>query len=222
MGHRRRSEAVSRREAAEMDEGGFVSTAIRSYLSDVAGLLETVPIDAVARVIDRLEEARCEEQAVFTCGNGGSAATAIHFASDLAKGAAVVGKPAFKAMSLCENVSLVTAWANDVSYEDVFARRMAPWLKPGDVLVAISCSGNSRNVLNAIHRAKAGGATTVGFTAFDGGKMRELVDICVTVRSSVMEQIEDIHLLLCHLITTALRNLPPTPPADTRSRVEWS
>jgi len=195
-----------------MDRERFISTAIRSYLSDVDGVLEKLPVDAVARVIDRLEEARWKDQAVFTCGNGGSAATAIHFASDLSKGALAQGKPGIRALSLCENISLVTAWANDASYDDVFARRMAPWLRAGDVLVAISCSGNSRNVLNAIHRARAGRATTIGFVGSDGGRMRGMVDICVAVPCDHVEQVEDVHLLLCHLITACLRNLPAGPP----------
>ena len=94
---------------------------------------------------------------MFTCGNGGSAATAVHLACDLAKGAIAPGKPGIKTLCLCENISLVTAWANDSSYDDVFALQMAPWIKPGDVLIAISCSGNSPNVLSAVGRAREAG-----------------------------------------------------------------
>ncbi len=201
-----------------MSNETFLLKETRSYLSDVSSILERVPVEDLVRIVSRLEEARWNDQAVFTCGNGGSAATAIHFACDLAKGASAPGKPNIKALSLCENVSLLTAWANDVSYDDVFARRMAPWLKKGDVLVAISGSGNSRNVLNAIYRARAGYATTIGFAGFDGGKMKDLVDLCIVVPSNHIEHVEDVHLLLCHLVTVCLRGLPTASADLMRSR----
>jgi D-sedoheptulose 7-phosphate isomerase len=186
----------------------FIGSSVDSYLSDVSEILERLPGGALEQVIRRLEEARWNGQAVFTCGNGGSAATAIHFASDLAKGATASDKPTFRSMSLCENVSLVTAWANDASYEEVFAQRLAPWARPGDVLIAISGSGNSPNVLKAVSVARSAGATTIAFTGFDGGKIKDMVDTCIIVPSSSMEQVEDVHLLLCHAITRCLRTLP--------------
>ena len=103
--------------------------------------------------------------------------------------------------------------ANDASYDDIFTQCMEPWIKLGDVLVAISGSGNSQNVINAVGMAQALGATTIGFTGFDGGKLEDIVDICITVPSDSMEQIEDVHLLLCHLITCCLRE---TRPGDIR------
>jgi D-sedoheptulose 7-phosphate isomerase len=96
-----------------------------------------------------------------------------------------------------------------VSYDEIFAQRMAPWVKPGDVLIAISGSGNSQNVLRAVDLARAAGATTIGLTGFEGGKLKGMVDIAITVPCDSMEQVEDIHLLLCHLVTTCLRNIPP-------------
>ncbi|HEX2988794.1 MAG TPA: SIS domain-containing protein [Chloroflexota bacterium] len=181
---------------------------IAEYLNGVAGLLGALPADSLARTINRLEEARCKQQLVFTCGNGGSATTAIHFASDLAKGAATPNRPGFRSMSLCDNIAMVTAWANDSSYADIFSRRLTTWASRGDVLVAISGSGRSPNVLDAIRVARAAGCTTIGFTGFEGGRMKDMVDICVTVPSDSMEQIEDVHLVLCHLITKCLRALP--------------
>jgi D-sedoheptulose 7-phosphate isomerase len=182
---------------------------INSYLAQVADVLEELPVEALQQVVYRLEEARWKRQQVFICGNGGSATTAIHFASDLAKGALAVNKPPIKAESLCDNISLLTAWANDVSYDQVFAERMAPWIKAGDVLVAMSGSGNSQNVLNAVGLAREAGATTIAFTGSNGGKLKDMVDVCIIVPSDSMEQVEDIHLLLCHLITTCLRKMPP-------------
>ena len=198
-----------------MREVVFVGTdksvleSMNSYLAQVADVLGKLPVEALEQMIYRLEEARWKRQQVFVCGNGGSAATAIHFASDLAKGALAVNKPPIKAESLCDNIALLTAWANDVSYDEIFIQGMAPWIKAGDVLIAISGSGNSQNVLRAVDFGRAIGATTIGFTGFEGGKLKDMVDICITVPVDSMEQIEDVHLLLCHLITTCLRNMPP-------------
>ncbi|MBI4302339.1 MAG: SIS domain-containing protein [Chloroflexi bacterium] len=196
---------------SQREESDYVFGAITTYLAQVRRVLQSVPVEAVEQVIWRLEEARWQGQQVFTCGNGGSAATAIHFASDLSKGAMALGKPPIRAEALCDNVSLLTAWANDVSFDEIFIRRMGPWVKAGDVLVAISGSGNSRNVLNAVDKARALGATTIGFTGYDGGQLKNYVDICVLASCDCMEQIEDLHLLLCHLIATCLRNIPLTP-----------
>ena len=187
----------------------FVLETITSYFAEVADLLGKLPVDRLEQVIYRLEDARWKRQAVFICGNGGSAATSIHFACDLAKGAMAENKPAIRARSLCENTSLVTAWANDASYDDIFTQCMEPWIKSGDVLIAISGSGNSQNVINAVGMARAVGATTIGFTGFGGGKLKDMVDICIIVPSDSMEQIEDVHLLLCHLITNCLRRSRP-------------
>ncbi len=181
---------------------------VTSYLAEVENVLRRVPVDKLVQVIYRLEDARWKGQAIFTCGNGGSATTSIHFASDLAKGALVPDKPPVKARSLCDNIALVTAWGNDVSFSQVFAQCMEAWISSGDVLVAISGSGNSPNVLNAVDLARSAGATTIGFTGFEGGQLKEKVDICITVPCDSMERIEDVHLLLCHLIITCLRAIP--------------
>ncbi len=195
----------------------FVSDTIGSYFAEVVDILGRLPVDRLEQVIHRLEGARWSRRAVYVCGNGGSAATSIHFASDLAKGTLAANKPPVKARSLCENSSLVTAWANDLCYDEVFSQCMDPWIEPGDVLVAISGSGNSQNVLNAVSAARAAGATTIGFTGFDGGKLKDIVDICITVPCDSMEQTEDVHLLLCHLITTCLRNSSPRNGAGNAS-----
>lgn len=180
-----------------------------SYLNQVGVVLSKIPLEKLEQVICRIEATRCMGQVVFICGNGGSAATAIHFASDLAKGALAANKPPIKARALCENISLMTAWSNDVSYDDVFTKCMYAWIKPMDVLIAISGSGNSKNILNAVDMARSMGATTIGFAGFDGGKLKNKVDICVTIPCYSMEQVEDVHLLLCHLITTCLRGIRP-------------
>jgi len=198
-----------------------ISESMNSYLAEVTHVLGKLPTEALEQVIYRLEEARWKRQLVLTCGNGGSAATAIHFASDLAKGAFAANRPPIRAKSLCDNVALLTAWANDASYDDVFTQQLAPWIRAGDVLIAASGSGNSQNILNAVQMARAVGATTIGFTGFKGGKVKDMVDICITVPSDSMEQIEDIHLLLCHLIITCLRKITPDSQMMILEEPDW-
>ena len=170
------------------------------------------------KVILRLEEARLKGQRVFTCGNGGSAVTAVHFAADLQKGAMSNGRPVIDSECLCDNMARFSAWANDTSYADVFVRAMRSKVTEGSVFIAISGSGNSSNVLNAVETARSLGATTIGFTGFDGGRLKELVDICIIVPSRSMEQIEDVHLMLCHLFTFCLRNMPVVEAFTLRGR----
>lgn len=191
-----------------MDTDRLIMDSVDRYSAEVVQLLKNLPVDDLWRAVKRLDEARWKQQSIFTCGNGGSAATAIHLASDLAKSTVASDKPLFKALSLCENISLVTAWANDVAYDYIFAERLSPWVRPGDVLIAISGSGNSTNVLNAVKVAASAQATTIALTGFEGGKLRKMVDICLTVPSDSMQQVEDIHLLLCHMMTVCLRQIP--------------
>ncbi len=177
---------------------------IRKYISEVSATLEGLPIENIAQVVKLLEEARLKVKGVFIFGNGGSAATASHFAADLSKGAISKGKPRIKAFALTDNIPLLTAWANDTAYENVFAEQLENFIERGDVAIGISGSGNSPNVLNGIKVAKAKGATTIGFIGFDGGKLKEFVDIAMIVLNHNMKQVEDIHLLLEHAITTCL------------------
>ncbi|MDH4299774.1 MAG: SIS domain-containing protein [Dehalococcoidia bacterium] len=191
-----------------MEIDSALSQLIASYTGGIKQAIQGLPLAELERVILRLEEARWKGQRVFTCGNGGSAVTAVHFAADLQKGAMAEGKPVIDSECLCDNVARFSAWANDTSYEDVFVGAMKCKVKEGSVLIAISGSGNSPNVLNAVEAARAQGATTIGLTGFDGGKLKDTVDICVLVPSHSMEQVEDAHLLLCHLFTYCLRNMP--------------
>ena len=179
---------------------------IRQYFSEVGATLEELPVERIAEVVEvLLQEAQMKGRRVYIFGNGGSAATASHFASDLSKGAICEGKPRIKAFALTDNVPLLSAWANDTAYENIFAEQLESFVEPGDIAIAISGSGNSPNVLNGVKVAKARGATTIGFIGFDGGKLKDMVDIHVVVPSYNMQQVEDIHLLLGHVITTCLR-----------------
>ena len=166
------------------------------------GELTDLDFDQVESILLR---ARDEGRTIFIIGNGGSAATASHMANDLNKGAAVSGQRRFRALALTDNVPLITAWANDTRYEQIFLEQMANFLRPGDVLIAISGSGNSPNIITAVEWARLEGAVTIGLTGGSGGRLHGLVDCCLVVPSNRMEQIEDMHLVLSHALCVSLR-----------------
>ncbi len=177
---------------------------IRHYFGAVQDLLDAVPFDAVDQVVEALMQANRAGQTVFICGNGGSAATATHFGCDLAKRPIVAGQPRFRVIALTDNNALMTALSNDISYDAVFAEQLLPLVRPGDVVIGISGSGNSRNVLNAIQVAREAGALTIGFSGYDGGRLKAMVDLAVHVPCDTMAMVEDVHLMLEHAICERL------------------
>lgn len=179
--------------------------ALRSYLRSLTGLFERVPWEEVERGIDLLGEARREGRTVFVVGNGGSAATAAHFATDLGKGTVKDGSPRFRVVALTENPALLTAWANDTSYEQVFAQQLLNLGRPGDLLVAFSGSGRSPNVVRAAEEARRMGMRTIGFCGFDGGLLKGLAEVAIHVPGQRMDQVEDTHHALQHVICASLR-----------------
>jgi D-sedoheptulose 7-phosphate isomerase len=187
---------------------------VRTYLEDLRAVLDALDRTEIWRVIDVHRQAYHAGSRVFIFGNGGSAATASHFACDLGKNVSGHGGRRFKALALTDNVSLLTAWANDTAYDRVFAEQLENLVESRDVVVGISASGNSPNVLRAMELARARGATTVGLTGFEGGKLKPLCDVCVVVPSNRVDQIEDTHLALQHLICRTLRELLATELAD--------
>ncbi len=178
---------------------------LATYYQQVQHHLSQLDLEQVSGTIETLLKANHREATIFIFGNGGSASTASHFANDLAKGCAVEGYNRFRVISLVDNLALVTAWANDVAYEEVFAEQLKNLLRPGDVVIGISGSGNSPNILKGIEFARSAGAYTIGFCGYGGGKLRQLVDLAVSSDCSVMEQVEDIHMCLCHSIATTIR-----------------
>lgn len=178
---------------------------IQSYIIELKQILDNLSVGLVEQVLTILHEARLENKQVFILGNGGSASTASHFVCDLGKNTRVKGAPNFRVMGLTDNMALFSALANDEGYENVFAQQLANHLQPGDVVIGISTSGNSQNVVNAIQLAKTMDAKTVGFTGFNSGKLGSLVDVDLHVPSHSIEHVEDVHLVLEHLITKALR-----------------
>ena len=183
----------------------MMKNVIDSYISTLQAVLERLPRAKIEQTIELLHQARMENKQVFIMGNGGSASTASHFACDLGKNTVITGRPRFRVLALTDNMALFSAYANDDGYDSVFQEQLASMVNPQDVVIGISTSGNSRNVLNAIAFANRIGATTVGFTGFDGGQLSQLVEIEIRVSSNCIEQVEDVHLMLEHLIVTALR-----------------
>ncbi len=178
---------------------------IDNYLSELEVVVRTISRNDVAAVAAALLENWRERRQVFILGNGGSAATASHMANDLSKFTIVEGQPRFRAMALTDNVPLLTAVGNDLSYADVFVEPLRNWLQPGDLVIGISASGNSANVLKAAAYAKAQGARVVGFCGEPGGQLAELADLKVIIPSRHIGPQEDGHMILDHVISLALR-----------------
>jgi D-sedoheptulose 7-phosphate isomerase len=177
---------------------------VRVYFNTVQELLNKVPFSAVDQAVEALLNANQAGQTVFICGNGGSAATATHFGCDLAKRPIVAGQPRYRVISLTDNNALMTAISNDIGYDVVFSEQLIPLVRKGDILIAISGSGNSKNVIKAVEAAKAAGAITIGFSGYDGGKLAPAVDISVHIPSFNMAMVEDVHLMLEHAICERL------------------
>lgn len=181
---------------------------IDEYLADIIRILEELRrenADFFDRLAQTFMDARAGGRTIFFCGNGGSASTASHFTSDLAKGTIVEGAPRFRALSLADNIPQMLAWGNDSCYEDIFVEQLKNLWRPGDVLVGISGSGNSGNVLRAVQYARDNGGVTVGITGFDGGKLKGMVDLCLIVPVHNMQKTEDIHMLVDHLTTLMIK-----------------
>jgi D-glycero-alpha-D-manno-heptose-7-phosphate kinase len=181
------------------------------YLEQMQDLLGQLPVDGVQRVIQILHEARKSHRQVILMGNGGSASTASHFACDLSKNTRVAGWPDFRATSLGDNLAVLTAYANDEGFRNIFVEPLASILLPDDVVIGISTSGKSDNVLRAIDFARKAQATTIGFTGFDSGSLGDMVDVHIHVPSNCIEQVEDVHLMLEHMITKTLREMAEAP-----------
>jgi len=182
-----------------------MQTALNSYFDDVVQTIGKMPIATIEKIVCALMEAYESRRMIYLFGNGGSAALASHFACDLGKGASNGSSKRFQVLAFTDNVPLMTAWANDARYEDIFAEQLINFVHPDDITFAISGSGKSPNVLRALKVAREAGAFTIGLTGFQGGDMKDLCDLCLTVPSENMQIIEDLHLSVTHAVFTALR-----------------
>jgi D-sedoheptulose 7-phosphate isomerase len=181
------------------------SSVTKAYFEELSRTIPLLPLEAADCLVRLFLAAHDTGHTVFLFGNGGSAALASHMACDLGKGASNGSGKRLRVLALTDNVSLITAWANDASYKDVFAQQLQTFVRPGDVVCAISASGDSPNVLAALRLARRSRAITAGIAGCHGGKMKQLCDVCVIVPSSNMQIIEDLHLSIAHAVFTAVR-----------------
>ena len=190
--------------------GPMIQRYVFSYIMDLKSTLDELDYTQLEKIINVLLSARKNDKQIFILGNGGSAATASHFACDLGKGTIDYANSdfrRFRAISLTDNLALITALGNDLSYNHIFAEQLKNLVNPGDVVIGISASGNSPNILEAFDVAKKVGAITIGFLGFGGGKARHIVDYHLTVSSRNYGISEDFHMIVEHIITQIIRRV---------------
>ncbi|MGA3344261.1 MAG: SIS domain-containing protein [Terracidiphilus sp.] len=180
-------------------------TTARLYADELQSLIHRLDTQMIDQIAETIYQAYLRDSTVFVLGNGGSATLATHVACDLGKNV-TGGRKRIRAISLTDNAAMLTAWANDLSYDLVFAEQLRNFVRPEDLVFAISCSGNSKNVLRAIEAGREANAWIVGMTGFQGGKMRALCDDCLVIPSDNMQLIEDLHTVASHAIATILYN----------------
>ena len=182
---------------------GFQEVA-RQYLNGLNGLLDGFDTEAFDRIVNSILDAYSDEQAIFIMGNGGSASTASHFACDINKGCCLNLDKKFKVICLNDNIPTLLAYANDLDYASVFVEPLKNFFHSGDLVIGISGSGDSENVLRAIRYASENGGKTIGLTGYSGGKLGRLVDIAYVAASDDMQKIEDVHMIIVHMIMQAV------------------
>lgn len=177
----------------------------KDYIHGLKGVLDRLPLKPVEEIIQAIEQAQNERRQVFVIGNGGSAATASHMMNDLCKG--TLGHkgdapwPRLRVIALTDNVSLMTAWANDTDYDRIFSEPLKNLAQRGDLLIAISASGNSPNIIAAVEAAKHLGVKVIVLAGFGGGKLSKMADVSFVVASDEYGPVEDAHMILDHIIT---------------------
>tara|TARA_B100000029_G_scaffold119502_1_gene112835 strand:+ start:586 stop:1164 length:579 start_codon:yes stop_codon:yes gene_type:complete len=178
---------------------------VQEMLDHNISCTKNIDIDSIIDIVRVLQEARDSNRQVFIFGNGGSASTASHLAADLQKTALLKNKNRFRAMSLVDNIEVVSAWSNDVSYDDIFAEQIKNFANDGDVVVAISGSGNSNNVVRAVDTSSEIGCRAIVLTGGNGGELCKRECTSVVVDSFDMLTIETIHLMICHIVVSLIR-----------------
>jgi D-sedoheptulose 7-phosphate isomerase len=183
----------------------LVESVCSTYLSALRASLAAIKEEPLYEALDLLARARAEGRLVIVFGNGGSAATAAHMACDLGKNASPVGTRRLRVIALAEATSTLTAYANDIGYEKTFAEPLLALGSAGDLAIAISCSGESPNILAAVRAARANGMLTLALTGPGASTLAGLADVCIHSHGQSFEEIEDVHLVVNHLLTVALR-----------------
>ncbi|HEX3040328.1 MAG TPA: SIS domain-containing protein [Caproiciproducens sp.] len=177
---------------------------IEAYFETLKTTVDQVDRKEIQKAMEVLVKARDQKKYIFIMGNGGSAATASHYAGDFNKGLSLNREKRFRFVALNDNAPTVLSLANDVSYDAIFVEQLKNFLDDGDVVIAISGSGNSKNIINAAEYAKQKGNTVIGMTGYSGGKLKELSDIQLHVPLDNMQVVEDVHMVFCHLMTSIL------------------
>jgi D-sedoheptulose 7-phosphate isomerase len=184
-----------------------INDPVDEYLTRLEQTVRRLSRQDIWAIIQVFYRAWQEQRQIFLIGNGGSAATASHMANDLNKLTVVEGMPRMKAIALTDNVPLMTAWSNDTSYENAFSEQMRNFIRPGDIVVCISTSGNSASILSAVEVGRQFDATIIGFTGDPGGRLRQIADYCVAIPDDHIGRQEDGHMILDHVIANTLRDL---------------
>jgi D-sedoheptulose 7-phosphate isomerase len=170
------------------------------YKTELLAAIDRIDTGLVQQAIEWFREARESSKHIFVCGNGGSASTASHFACDIVKGASYNRDSRFRIMALTDSMATITAYSNDVSYDCIFVEQLKNFARPGDLVMCISGSGNSPNVLRAMEYANSIGCKTIALTGMDGGKLGPLAQLGIQVAVPHMGRIEDAHMIVCHMI----------------------
>ena len=181
---------------------------VADYLTAQQDVLGSIPTDAVAQVIEQFRAALKEDRQIFVFGNGGSAANASHFATDLGKGSSDKLGKRFRVLSLNDNVSWLTALGNDYAYEDVFVRQLMNYAKPSDLVLVMSVSGNSPNVVKAVEWANKNGVRTIALVGGKRGKLAEISGQVIVINDTHYGRAEDAHMGICHMICYAFMENP--------------
>jgi D-sedoheptulose 7-phosphate isomerase len=199
---------MTRSATAATDSQTDLANWSRKYIEQQKAALESIDLAAVGRLVERLKRAVAEDRQIFVFGNGGSAANASHFATDLGKGSSdKIGKR-FRVLSINDNVSWLTALGNDYAYEDVFVRQLENYARPGDFVLVLSVSGNSPNVVKAVEWAKSHGVFTAALVGGKRGRLAELADEPIVIDSTHYGRAEDAHMAICHMLCYAFMELP--------------
>jgi D-sedoheptulose 7-phosphate isomerase len=185
-----------------------LKTWITRYREQQLAAIASIPPETVAKLIDRLRTALNEDKQIFVFGNGGSAANASHFVTDLGKGSSDKIGRRFRVLSLNDNVSWMTALGNDYAYEDIFVRQLQNYARPGDVVLVMSVSGNSPNVVKAVQWAKDNGVFTASLVGGKRGKLAEISDVAIVVPDVHYGRAEDVHMTVCHMLCYAFMENP--------------
>lgn len=196
---------------------------IDSYFQEVIKCIVLLKRQPLEQTIEVIVEAYRNDRKIYILGNGGGASTASHIACDLGKGTLSrvydQKEKRLHVISLTDNVALITAYANDISYDDIFLQQLRNLVEPNDVVIAISGSGNTKNVLNAIAYAKKIGAKTIGLTGFNnGGKLAQIVDIPLIVKTNHYGPLEDVHMMIGHLVSACIANIKHLETANGKTR----